>query len=302
MAKPAPRSARADDDEDDAPSGGRPQWSGTIGFGIVSIPVRMFPATRDRGIHFHQISRTDARRIRYRKVAEGGDQEVPAEDIVKGFRLPNGRYVILEQAELQGLAARRSEHLEIEAFVDLAEIDPRHFNRAYHLLPSGKQGGRPYRLLSDALERTGRVGIAKLVLHNKEHLVAVRTLMGYLSLETMHFADELVDPKTLGAIPAAPKITAKELEVAEQLIEGMSSSFNAGEWHDEHAARLHQAIKRKSQGRTLELDEPQAAPDEGKVLDLMEALKRSVARVDRRRPAARPAKAAPPGRHRRHAG
>jgi DNA end-binding protein Ku len=302
MSRPAGRDGRDEEDGEEPASGHRPQWSGTIGFGIVSIPVRMFSATRDHGIHFHQISRADARRIRYRKVAEGGDDEVPAEDIVKGYRLPNGRYVILEPEELARLAARRSQHLEIEAFVDLKEVDPRHFARAYHLLPSGKQGARPYRLLSEALARSQRAGIAKLVLHNTEHLVAVRSLQGYLSLQTMHFLDELVDPRSLGAIPAAPKVTAKELEIAEQLITGMAVPFDARDYRDEHVLRLRQAIKRKAQGRTLQLDEPESAPDEGKVLDLMEALKRSVARAGgggrgKRRPPARP-----PARTRRNAG
>jgi DNA end-binding protein Ku len=301
MSRPPGKAAEEDEEGDGIATGHRPQWSGTIGFGIVSIPVRMFSATRDQGIHFHQISRGDARRIRYRKVAEGRDEEVPAEDIVKGYRLPNGRYVILEQEELARLASRRSQHLEIEAFVDLAEVDPRHFARAYHLLPSGKQGARPYRLLSEALARSQRAGIAKLVLHNSEHLVAVRSLQGYLSLQTMHFLDELVDPRSLGTIPATPKVTAKEIEIAEQLIAGMSVPFDARDYRDEHVLRVRQAIKRKAQGRTLELDEPESAPDEGKVLDLMEALKRSVARVGAR-PRGKRRPAAPAARTRRNAG
>jgi DNA end-binding protein Ku len=272
-----------DDDDDDATPQKRPLWTGTISFGIVSIPVRMYPATRDRGLHFHQISRPDSRRIRYRKVAEGGDAEVPAEDIVKGYRLDDGRYVVFEPGELERLASRRSTHIEIDAFVDLTEVDPRHFERSYYLLPAGKTSIRPYQLLTKALARSNRTGIAKLVMHNKEHLVAVRALDDYLSLETMHFIDELVEPKSLGRLPAT-SVPPRELEMAEKLIDSMAIPFDARDYHDEYSTRLRQAIKRKAQGKTLQLEEEekQEPEDEEKVLDLMEALQRSVARISGR--------------------
>ena len=294
------RSRRSSDDRDDDDSGSprRPVWSGAVSFGIVSIAVRMYPAVRDHDVHFHQISRHDRRRIRYLKVAEGDTDEVPAEDIIKGYRIANGSYVTFEPEELERLAARRSRVIEIEAFVDLAAIDPRHFNRPYYLLPSDEPAAKPYRLLVEALARADRVGIAQLVMHNKEYLVALRSIGGTLCLETLHFADEIVDPDDLRRSRRAPAVGERELKMADQLVAALSTTFDPSAYRDTYRERLQAAIQRKAKGKTLLLDEPEAEPDDGKVIDLMEPLQRS---VERTRGGSR-RKAAPPAKRRRRAG
>ncbi len=289
---------RGDDDDDgSARSGARPLWSGAVAFGIVSIPVRMFNAIREHGLHFHQISRADRRRIRYLKVAEGGSDEVPAEDIVKGYRLENGSYVVFDDDELERIAARRSQVIDIEAFVALDDIDPRFFDQPYYLVPANEAAGKPYRLLVDTIERNQRVGIARLVWHNKEHLVAIRGIAGILCLETLHYQDELVDPDRFTGSRSTRAPSTREAKMADQLVASMDARFEPGHYHDEHLERLRQAIARKAKGKTLLLEEAETDDDQGKVLDLMEALRRS---VDRSK--ARKGHAPAHGKRGRHAG
>jgi DNA end-binding protein Ku len=256
----------------------------------------MFPAVRDHAVHFHQISRVDRKRIRYLKVAEGGSDEVPAEDIVKGYQVANGRYVTFDNDELERIAARKSRLIEIEAFVPLGEIDPRHFNRPYYLIPGDEAARKPYHLLVKALASSDRVGIAQMVMHNKEYLVALRSIADVLCLETLHFADEIVDPDDLHRTRGGPTVSSRELKMADQLVAALSSSFEPVAYHDTYQERLRSAIQRKAKGKTLLLDEPEVEPDDGKVLDLMEALRRS---VERSRPRG---KKPAPARHRRRAG
>ncbi|HEX3132244.1 MAG TPA: Ku protein [Planctomycetota bacterium] len=290
---------RTDEDDGDGQSR-RPVWSGSVSFGMVSIGVRMFPAVREHAVHFHQISRRDRKRIRYLKVADGETEEVAADDIVKGYQIANGSYVTFDAEELERIAARKSKMIDIDAFVDLAEIDPRHFNRPYYLLPADEQAGKPYHLLVEALARSNRVGIAQMVMHNKEYLVAVRSIAGTLCLETLHFADEIVDPDDLRRLRKLPAVGARELKMADQLVASLSSSFTATAYHDTYLERLRSAIQRKAKGKTLLLDEPEDEADDGKVLDLMEALRRSVART--RSGAKEKSTVKSAARKRRHAG
>ncbi len=289
------------DGEEDRSGGRRPVWSGSVSFGIVSIAVRMFTAVREHGIHFHQISRNDRKRIRYLKVAEGTTDEVPAADIIKGFQIPDGSYVTFDDDELTSIAARKSRIIDIESFVALSEIDPRHFDRPYYLLPTDENADKPYHLLVEALERSDRVGIAQMVMHNKEYLVAVRSIDGTLCVETLHFSDEIVDPDELRRQRRIPSVGERELKMADQLISSMSAPFKATAYRDSYLDRLRAAIQRKSKGKTLQLEEAEDAPDEGKVLDLMEALRRSVekTRGAGKAKASPPAKAAPQRRSRK---
>lgn len=302
-ARTAGRHGSADADDDDAADTGkgrRPVWSGSISFGMVNIAVRMFPAVRSHDVHFHQISRSGRKRIRYLKVAEGETEAVPADDIVKGYRITNGSYVTFEAQELERIAARKSRMIDIEAFVALSEIDPRLFNRPYYLLPADEQAAKPYHLLVEALKRSDRVGIAQMVMHNKEHLVAVRSIADTLSLETLYFSDEIIDPHDLRRARKRPALGTRELTMADQLVASLSSSFSASAYRDTYQERLRSAIKRKAKGKTLLLDEPEDEVDDGKVLDLMEALRRSVDRSGSARN--RKQRATPRGRRRRKAG
>lgn len=270
--------SRPHDDDEEGGSSRRPVWSGSVSFGIVSIAVKMYPAIRDHALHFHQISRHDRKRIRYLKVAEGSADEVASEDIVKGFQIPNGSYVTFDPEELERIAAHKSRFIEIDAFVALAEIDPRHFNRPYYLLPADDQAGKPYHLLVEALAHSDRVGIAQMVMHNKEYLVALRSIGGTLCLETLHFADEIVDPDDLPRARKNPAVGARELKMADQLISSLSSPFEPSAYRDNYLDRLRAAIQRKAKGKTLLLEAPEVEEEDGKVLDLMEALRRSVER------------------------
>jgi DNA end-binding protein Ku len=207
---------------------------------------------------------------------------VPASDIVKGYPVAEGRYVIFTADELAALAARKSRVIDIGLFVALADIDPLFFDRPYHLLPQ-EAGVKPYRLLCEVLERQERVGIARMVMHNKEHLVAVRCIDDALVLQTLRFADEVLDPGAIEDPPPRPKLAARELAMAEQLVEAMSGDFVPGEHHDEFRDRLRKAIAQKARGKTLTVETDEGDADEGKVLDLMAALKRSLADRGRRR-------------------
>ena len=267
----------------------RPLWSGSLAFGIVTIPVRLLAATRDHDLHFHQISRTDRKRIRYRKVAEGGTDEVPASDIVKGYEVKPGHYVVFDDDELTKLAARKSRVIDISSFVDLTEIDPLYFDRPYLLVPD-EQGEKPYRLLTQTLQRTGRTGVAQMVMHGKEHIVALRSIADRLYLHTLRFADEVVRP---AAVAAGSKLTERELSMAERLIESMHEKFDPKTFVDDYRKRLQAAIARKAQGKTLAIEEEPDEPLSGNAGNLLEALEKSLAGAHgRRATGAPPAKVA----------
>lgn len=293
------RATRNQDEDGEEKPNRRPLWTGSISFGMVNIAVRMYPAVREHDVRFHQISRSGRKRIRYLKVADGEKEEVPADDIVKGYQIPNGSYVTFDAEELESIAARKSKMIDIDSFVAIAEIDPRHFNRPYYLMPADELAAKPYQLLVEALKRSDRVGIAQMVMHTKEHLVAVRSIGDTLSLETLHFADEIVDPHELRRIRKLPAVGPRELKMADQLVASLSSAFSASTYHDTYQERLRSAIQRKTKGKTLLLDEPEVETKDGKVLDLMEALRMSVDRTQ----SARKAKTAttPRGRKRRKA-
>lgn len=287
MAK-ARRAAQSDSEDDDnekpTPSQ-RPLWSGAISFGIVTIPVRMFTAVRDQSLHAHQISRTDRKRIRYLKVADGTTEKVPTADIVKGYQVSGGRYVVFDDEELDRLAARKTRLIDIDAFVPLADIDPRYFDRPYYLFSADDAADKPYWLLIEALERSERVGIAQMVMHGKEHLVVIRTIDSILCLETLHFSDELVDPQQFPRSRRKPKLAERELSMADQLVTAMSSDFDPTAYHDEYRVRLQAAIRQKSKGKTIALEVSESEPEDGKTIDLMEALRQSVQRSRKRQPA-----------------
>lgn len=260
----------------------RPIWSGAISFGIVNIPVKLFPAVRDRGLHFHQISEKHKKRIRYRKVAEGHDDEVHQDDIVKGYELHKGRYVIVAEKEFQQLAAKKSKAIDIIDFVGLHEIDPLYFDQPYYVVPDEK-AGRSYWLLLDALAQSDKVAIAQFVMRSKEYLAAVRPLNGTLCLETMRYADEIVATKDIGLDAAArEKPPERELKIANQLIESMTTTFDPTHYRNEYRERVMAFIEKKAKGKGVEvLDEEWDDEHEksGKVIDLMAALEQSLSRA-----------------------
>jgi DNA end-binding protein Ku len=271
-------------------------WSGSISFGLLNVPVKLYSAVARRGISLREIRESDGARIRHRRVAEGTDEEVPYEKIQKAFEITSGNYVPISKDEMAALAPEKTRAVEVKDFVDLDEIDPIYFDSPYYLGPA-EGAEKAYSLLASAMERSGKVAIARFVFRNKEHLAALRAENGVLTLTTMRFADEVVPPDELDdVLPAEkPKVAAKEVEMAEQLIDSLTSEFDPSAYRDEYREELMSLIERKAEGK--EIVAPEAAePEATKAPDLMAALEESIAAVkgkSAKAKARKPRKAAP---------
>jgi len=252
-------------------------WSGSISFGLLNVPVKLYSAVARRSIALREIRESDGARIKHRRVAEGTDEEVPHEEIVKAFEITPGNYVPLSKDEIAALAPQRSRTIEVQDFVDLDQIDPIYFDSPYYLGPA-EGAERAYSLLAAAMGSSGRVAIARFVFRNKEHLAALRATDGVLTLTTMRFADEVVSPAELeDVLPAeAPKVAKKEREMAEALIDSLSTEFDPTAYRDEHREQLMALIEDKAEGKEIVAPEP-AAPRATGAPDLMAALEQSVA-------------------------
>lgn len=252
-------------------------WTGSISFGLVAVPVRLVTATKSRDVRFHQLEEGTGSRIRYRRVSDSTGDEVPNEKIVKGYELSAGQYVVVEADEMKALAPKASRMIEIEDFVDLAQIDPVYFEQPYYLVPD-KNAAKPYRLLVDAMTELQKVAVGRLVMRSKETLVAIRPLDGVLCIETMRYADEVIPADQVEGVPdERVEPTDKELQMARQLIEALSGDFEPEKYHDEYREELLALIDKKAAGEEI-VAEPE--PEEpAKVLDLMAALEASLARA-----------------------
>jgi DNA end-binding protein Ku len=256
-------------------------WSGSINFGLVSIPVGLYSATDDHTIHFHQFQRGTADRIRYQRINERTGKEVDYADIVKGAEVGGGDYVIVEPEELDAIAPDRSRSIDITSFVDLDEIDPVHFQKTYWLAPAGEQYTRPYALLLEAMARTNRAGIATFVMRGKEYLTAIRADEGVLALQTLFFADEIRNPADeLDNLPRGATAGGKELDMAKTLIESMSGPWHPQDYHDTYTERVERLIDDKRRGREIVTEAEPPEPTE--MSDLLEALQRSISSVKRK--------------------
>lgn len=249
-------------------------WTGSINFGLVTIPVGLYAATEDHTIQFHQYQRGTTDRIRYKRVNETTGDEVGYNDIVKGREHGDG-IITVEQSELDEIAPGRSRTIDISTFVDLGEIDPVHFQKTYWLAPNSKEHYRPYNLLRRAMEQTGQAGIATFVLRGKQYLTAVRADSDVLALNTLYFADEIRDPADLvGDQPEQSKPTDKELQMATTIIESMSGEWQPEEYSDTYTERVEELLAEKARGGEVQAAE--APPQPTDVIDLTEALRRSV--------------------------
>ncbi|HET7509831.1 MAG TPA: Ku protein [Solirubrobacterales bacterium] len=252
-------------------------WSGTISFGLLNVPVRMYSAVARRSIALREIRESDSARIKHRRVAEGTDEEVPYEKIVKAYELSPDQYVPLGKDEMAALAPEKTRAIDVQDFVDIEEIDPMYFDSPYYLGPA-EGAEKAYSLLAAAMESSGKAAIARFVFRNKEHLSAIRPVDGVLTLTTMRFYDEVVPPSELdGALPdTKPKVAKREREMAEQLIDQLSTSFSPESYRDEYREQLLALIERKAEGKEIvapEAEEPEAT----KAPDLMAALEESIA-------------------------
>jgi DNA end-binding protein Ku len=228
----------------------RPIWSGTISFGLVSVPVRMFPATESKELRFHFLHKKDLTPIAYEKVRRDDREPVDADEIVRGFEIEKGRYVPLEEDDLDRLDVELTHSIDICDFVSFDEIDPVFFRKAYYLLPA-EGAEKPYRLLVHALEETEKVGIAKVVIRNKQHLAAMRPHEGVLLLETMYYADEVRKPEALDGDLGTAKLQKAEVEMAKSLVENLSEPFKPEKYDDNYRKELLELIRAKAEGQPL---------------------------------------------------
>jgi DNA end-binding protein Ku len=252
-------------------------WSGSISVGLVNVPVKLYSALARKTVHFHQLHDADGSRIQQKRVCAADGEEVPYEHIVKGYEISPGRYVVIEPAELETLDPKKTRLIEIEQFVDLAEIDPILYDQPYYLAPA-TGAAKAYRLLLEAMRDAQKVAIARVVLRQKGHLVAVRAHDDVLVMETLVFSDEVVAPSTLDELAAADaEVSERELAVARQLIEMLSGPFDPAQYRDEHREAVLALIERKVAGEEIAVAPEAPAP--AAVPDLMAALQASVAAV-----------------------
>ena len=258
-------------------------WTGSISFGLLNVPVRLYSAVARRNIALREIRESDSARIKHRRVAEGTDEEVPYENIVKAYEIAPGRYVPLTKDEMAALAPEKTRAIEVQDFVDIEEIDPMYFDSPYYLGPADG-AEKAYSLLAAAMEKSGKAAIARFVFRNKEHLAAIRAGGNVLTLTTMRFADEVVPASELDdALPQSKgKVAKREQEMAEKLIESLSTDFDPSSYRDEYREQLLELIETKAEGKEIvapETEEPQPT----KAPDLMAALEESIAAVKGRK-------------------
>ena len=253
-------------------------WTGAISFGLVTVPVKLYSAVQRKTVRFHQLNAKTGVRIQQRRVDPTTGEEVPYEDLVKGYELTPDRYVVVEPGELEALDPRKTKTIDIEDFVDLDEIDPIYYDHPYYLAP-GQGGAKPYRLLVEAMRDAGKVAIARVVIRSKEQLVAIRPMDEVLAMATMVFADEVVDPARLDEVPAADEIetTAREVDMARQLIDSLAAPFEPGKYRDTYRDEVLELVERKAQGEEIAVQP--VADEPGPVPDLMAALKASLDQV-----------------------
>jgi DNA end-binding protein Ku len=251
-------------------------WSGAISFGLVNIPVKLYSAVSRKTVRFHQIDAESGQRIRQQRVNPGSGEEIPYEQIVKGYEISPDRYVTITPEELESLEPQKTRTIDIEEFVDLEQIDPIYYDHPYYLVPD-KGAGKAYKLLLDAMDEADKVAIARVVIRSKENLVALRSHQGAITMETMLFPDEVIQPDSieeLSAVDGDVKTTKRELDMAKQLIESLSGDFDPSGYRDEYRERVLDLIERKAAGETITIEAPAAEKKE--VPDLMAALEASI--------------------------
>lgn len=252
----------------------RSLWNGTISFGAVAVPVKLYSAVESKTVHFHEVHLEDGARIEHRPFCSKEGKEVSKDEVVRGFEVRSGRYVVLDKEEIDAAGGTRGRIIDVERFVPLDQIDPVFFAKSY-FLGSRDEGADAFRLLHDALEETGRAAIGRFTFHKREYVVAIRAYQGVLALHTMRFADELVTRKDLDAPRAGAAPKKKELDLAKKLVASLSEDFRPGRLHDEYREAVLQAIAKKAKGGEIEL--PEEEPGEEESDDLSAALEASLA-------------------------
>jgi DNA end-binding protein Ku len=255
-------------------------WSGSISFGLLNVPVKLYSAVSRKNVSFRELRESDGSRIRHKRVAEADGEEVPYEDIVKGYEISPEQYVVITRDELEEIDPKKTRAIEIQDFVDLDDIDPIYFDHPYYLGPD-KGAEKAYSLLVKAMSDAKKVAIARFVLRNRENLAAIRPAGNVLTMATMRFADEVVAPDELGedVIPQdGRKLEKREIDMAKQLIDSLTSDFDPGKYRDEYREELLALIDRKAQGKAV-VEPVSEEPKPTKAPDLMAALEESLATV-----------------------
>jgi DNA end-binding protein Ku len=252
----------------------RPVWNGTISFGLVSIPIKLFHAVSKKNVSFNQLDERDNTRIRYKKVSSQTDEEVPDEHIVKGYEVSKGNYVVVDPDELEPFLPTATRAIELEEFVDLQEIDPVFFDSPYYVAPDKQT--KPYVLLTRAMEESGKVAIGRFVMRNKQYVAALRPVEGRLMLSTMVFADEVVDPTKIDEFDGLDDVdvSSREVQMAEQLVASLAAAFEPDKFRDTYREQVLDLIEKKAAGEAFEV--PEQVAEAPKVVDLMAALEASV--------------------------
>jgi DNA end-binding protein Ku len=255
-------------------------WSGSLSFGLVNIPVKLYTAVREERLNFHLLHDQDKVRLKQKLVCPDDGKEVHREHTVRGYEIAPDKYVIVRDEELEAAAPKSSRIIELQDFVTLDSIDPVYFDRAYYLAPQS-HAEKPYRLLVEAMEKTQKVGIAKFTMRSKEYLAALRPVDGVICLETMHFADEVTPPRDLEDAPRDIKVDQRELGIAEKLIESLTTDFKPEQYHDEYKEKVMDLIQKKAEGEEVVI-RPQKEQKSSRTADLMAALEASLAKARRR--------------------
>jgi DNA end-binding protein Ku len=248
----------------------RSLWNGTIAFGAVAVPVKLYSAVQPKTVHFHEVHLEDGARIEHRTFCSKEDKEVPKDEVVKGFEVRSGHYVVVDKEEVDAAGGTRSRIIDVDHFVPVADIDPVYYVKSY-FLGAQDDGADAYRLLHDALEKTERAAIGRFTFHNREYLVAIRAHEGVMALHTMRFAAELVGRKDLDAPRAAGKPDQREIEMAQRLIESLHEDFKPGRLHDEYRETILAAIKDKAKGKEIKTEEPEPEEEQDDLAAALEA-------------------------------
>jgi len=253
----------------------RPIWTGTISFGLVNIPVKLHTSVREQRISFHMLHDQDNARLKRKMICPADNKEVHPEHIVKGYEIHKDQYVIVTPEDLEACGPKSTKTIEITDFVELGDIDPIYYDRPYYVVPQ-PAAMKPYRLLLDAMTRTKKVGISKLVMHDKEYLAALRPLENVICLHTMHFGDEVLPADGLEGLPDDLKTNERELKMAEQLVDSLAGAFKPEKYRDDYRDCVVAMLEKKSHGQHI-VTQPRSSPKPVKAGDLMAALEASLA-------------------------
>ena len=255
-------------------------WSGTISFGLVNVPVKLYSAVHSKDLQFHQFD-PKGNRIQYKRVSEKTGKEVDYSDIVKGYEVKKGQYVMVDPDELASYKPESTRTVDISDFVDLDQIDPVYYENTYYLAPDGKGTGKAYNLLLEAMEKQNKAAVGKVVIRTKQYLAAIRPLDGVLALSTMRFADEVVSTSEVknGSSGKDGSVSKREVDMASQIIDSLTSEWDPSRYHDTYREQVLALLKKKAEGKEIVVEEPEE--EQGQVLDLMAALEASLEEAKR---------------------